>query len=302
MKDNDPKMNKQAFLKKGLKEGSRVAFVSFIILMAIGLAEVLTGYFTGSVTVTADGIDSISDAAISLVVFLGLRFSQRKPDEIFHFGYHKIETLAAFGAAIGMVVIGIFIVQHSIESLLNPHEIENPLIVMAVLGCAGTISLYRAFQMRKIANKYNLLSLKTDAKNSIKDGSASIVGLVSVAIATFLGFQQMDAIGGIIIAGYIFTVAYVAIKSSSLILVDANYDKNLSGGVKRQVESEFDVKVLQVSLRPVGPFFHCEIKVKVSGNMTVRQLNRLTQSISDFVNKASPDINHVTVLPSTEKA
>jgi divalent metal cation (Fe/Co/Zn/Cd) transporter len=53
--------------------------------------------------------------------------------------------------------------------------------------------------MRNIANRHNLLSLRTDAKNSIKDGSASVVAFLSVLIATQLGFSQMDAVGGILL-------------------------------------------------------------------------------------------------------
>ena len=51
--------------------------------------------------------------------------------------------------------------------------------------------------------------------------NSSVVGFLSVLIATQFGFSQMDAIGGIIIAGYIFSVAYVSLRQSSLILVDS---------------------------------------------------------------------------------
>ena len=89
-------------------------------------------------------------------------------------------------AAIGMVAIGIVIFYNPYQALLHPHEIRQPVLTMVVLAAAGAISLHRAFQMRNIANKYNLLSLKTDAKNSIKDGSASIIGFISVLVATQL--------------------------------------------------------------------------------------------------------------------
>ncbi|MFZ0896867.1 MAG: hypothetical protein WAZ77_20395 [Candidatus Nitrosopolaris sp.] len=58
--------------------------------------------------------------------------------------------------------------------------------------------------MQHFTNYCRRSSLRTDAKNSIKDGSASVVAFLSVLIATQLGFSQMDGIGGIIIAGYIF--------------------------------------------------------------------------------------------------
>jgi cation diffusion facilitator family transporter len=208
-------------LEEGIVAGQRIAKISVITLIAIGIVELITGFVSGSVVATADGIDSISDAMISFIVLLGLRIAHRPPDKKFHFGYHKVESFAALMAAIGMVVIGCVIFYHSYQSLVNPHEIKQPILTMVVLAAAGAISLHRAFQMRTIANKYNLLSLKTDARNSIKDGSASVVGFFSVLIASQFGILQADAIGGMIIAGYIFSVSYISLKRSSLILVDA---------------------------------------------------------------------------------
>jgi divalent metal cation (Fe/Co/Zn/Cd) transporter len=77
-------------------------------------------------------------------------------------------------------------------------------------------------------NKYDLLSLKTDAKNSIKDGSASIISFVSVVIAMQIRFLQMDTIGGMIIAVYIFSVSYMSLKNSSFVLVNSCEASNLS--------------------------------------------------------------------------
>jgi divalent metal cation (Fe/Co/Zn/Cd) transporter len=110
---------------------------------------------------------------------------------------------------------------------------------MIVLAAAAGISLHRALQMRKIANKYNLISLKTDAKNSIKDGSASVIGFVSVLVATHFGFLQADAIGGMVIAGYIFSVSYISLKEASLILIDAWQNPRAIVVIKRILEEKF---------------------------------------------------------------
>ena len=160
----------------------------------------MTGYLSGSNVATADGIDSLSDALISFMVLIGLRIAIKPADRKFHFGYHKVESFAALIAAIGMIAVGVVIFYNSYQTLMHPHEINHPYITMIVLAMASALSLHRAFQMRTIANKYNLLSLKTDAKNSIKDGSASVVGFFSILISTQFGFIQMDAIGGMVIA------------------------------------------------------------------------------------------------------
>ena len=62
---------------KGFIEGERIAKLSMVTLICIGLVEILVGQVAHSISLTADGVDSISDAAISMIVWLGLRFSRR---------------------------------------------------------------------------------------------------------------------------------------------------------------------------------------------------------------------------------
>ena len=285
---------------EGIVAGQRIAKISVITLIGIGIAELVTGYISGSVVATADGIDSISDATISFIVLLGLRIAHRPPDKKFHFGYHKVESFAALMAAIGMVIIGVVIFYHSYQSLVQPHEIKQPILTMAVLAVAGAISLHRAFQMRIIANKYNLLSLKTDARNSIKDGSASVVGFFSVLIASQFGILQADAIGGMIIAGYIFSVSYISLKRSSLILVDAWENPKITELVKKTTEERFNyenIKVRSVLLRSSGMVAQAEVHVEVDGNKPLTDVEMLSLEIEMEIRSKIPDIERVSVVP-----
>ena len=287
-------------LSEGLIAGQRIAKISVVTLLGIGVAEILMGYVSGSVVATADGIDSLSDAMISFIVFFGLKMALRPADRKFHFGYHKVESLAALVASIGMVAIGAFILYHSYEALLNPREINHPVPTMIVLAAAGGISLHRAFQMNSIANKYRLLSLKTDAKNSIKDGSASIVGFISVLIASQFGFLQMDAIGGIIIAGYIFSVSYISLKQSSLILVDSWQNPRITEAVKKIVEEKFkeeSVHVKSVLLRPAGALAQAEIHLEIDGNKKLSEVELLLLNIELAIRSQIPNIGRISSIP-----
>ena len=62
-------------VREGITAGKRIAKISVVTLLAIGVVEIVTGYLSGSVVATADGIDSVSDAMISFIVLLGLRIS-----------------------------------------------------------------------------------------------------------------------------------------------------------------------------------------------------------------------------------
>jgi cation diffusion facilitator family transporter len=303
-----------SLVSEGILAGQRIAKISVVTLVSIGIVEILTGYYSGSVVATADGLDSISDAVISFIVLLGLRIAHRPADKKFHFGYHKVESFAALMAAIGMVAIGIVIFYNSYQALIHPHEIRQPVLTMIVLAAAGGISLHRAFQMRNIANKYNLLSLKTDAKNSIKDGSASIIGFLSVLIASQFGFLQMDAIGGMIIAGYIFSVSYISLKRSSLILVDSWQNPKLTEFIKQYIEqkefrigegpeqSQTKVKVRSVLLRPAGIVSQAEVHIEVDGNKPLKDVEMICLQVEMEIRSKFLDLERISIIPHSSIA
>jgi cation diffusion facilitator family transporter len=289
-------------INNGIRCAQKVAKISVITLLSIGLVELLIGEISGSVVATADGIDSLSDAMISFIVFMGLVIAGRPADKKFHFGYYKVESFAALIAAIGMIVMGSIILYQSSSSLLlqHKHEIRQPVLTMIVLGAASIISLYRAVQMRNIANRHNLLSLRTDAKNSIKDASASVVGFVSVLIATQFGFLQMDAIGGMIIAGYIFSVAYVSLKQSSLILVDSWQNPKVTDLIRQTIEEKFKekVKVQQILLRPAGMMVvFAAVDIEVDGSKRFVDVELLTREVEMVIRSKIPYIKKLSVIP-----
>jgi cation diffusion facilitator family transporter len=291
-------------INDGVLCAQRIAKVSVITLLSIGIVELLIGQISGSVVATADGIDSLSDTMISFIVLMGLMIAARPADKKFHFGYYKVESFAALIAAIGMIAIGSIILYQSSSSVLfqHSHEIRLPILTMGVLAGASIISLYRAIQMRKIANKSNLLSLKTDAKNSIKDGSASVVGFLSILIATQFGFSQMDAIGSIIIAGYIFSVAYVSLKQSSLILIDSWQNPNVTKLVRQIVEDNFkkmdQIRVRSILLRPAGMrIIFADIHIEVDGNRKLVDVELLTGQVEMVIRSKIPYIKKISVIP-----
>jgi divalent metal cation (Fe/Co/Zn/Cd) transporter len=171
---------------------------------------------------------------------------------------------------------------------------------MIVLAAAGGISLHRAIQMNSVANKYNLLSLKTDAKNSIKDGSASVIGFLSVLIASQFGLVQMDAIGGMIIAGYIFSVSYISLKQSSLILVDSWQNPKLTDMVKHIVEEKFkeeNIRVKSVLLRPAGAMAQAEVHLEIDGNKKLADVELLLVMIEMSIRSQIPAIARISSIP-----
>jgi len=287
-------------LAGSFQAGERVAKFSFMTLVSIGLVELAIGSWTGSVGLTADGVDSISDSVISVIVWIGLHYSRRRPDARFHFGYHKVESLSALVVSIGMVGVAGYIMLHSYFTFLNPRAINYPEVAFITLLCAGTVSLYRAFRMRAVAKKYGLLSLRTDANNSLKDGTASFVVLANVAGAS-LGFLQLDAVGGMIVSAYIIGIAYVAIKESSLVLLDACESPEMTSVLANALKTVNGVQdVKSIKLRPSGPYLTGIISLVVDGQKTIVESEGIRRQVLDTVSAIVEPLGEITVIFRSE--
>ncbi len=260
------------------EEARRAAWVSIWTLIAIGITEVLISFFSSSLTLFADGLDSLADALVSFVVWFGIRMIHRPKSRLFPFGYTKIESFAAFVAAVVILLLGSFIVYNAYRHFLHPEPVGNYPITMIALAAAGAVSLQRAFKVRSVAKKYDLISLNLDAKNSIKDGTASFLGLGSV-IAAFFGIPFMDAVGSIMIAGYIFYMAFTALKESALVLIDAVKNPEMQAEMTRYIEAKFNVKVEKILLRPTGQEFYAQIHVELNKNMSLNDANDIMAKI-----------------------
>jgi cation diffusion facilitator family transporter len=281
---------------KAFEEGKRAAWASIWTLLAIGIAEIVISTATGSLTLSADGLDSMADALVSFIVWFGITMLRKPKSKLFHFGYTKIESFAAFVAAVVIVVLGAFIVYHAYERIiLHPVQMMNPEITMIALIAAGSISLHRAFRVRSIAKKYNLISLNLDAKNSIKDGSASFVGFGSV-LAEYFGIAYMDSVGSMIIAGYIFYMAYTAFRESTLVLIDAVKNPLLENDIAEFVEHKFNVNVDDVLIRPLGHAFSAQLHVVLDQNLTLKEAYEILTKINAAVSERF-GTEETTVIP-----
>ena len=292
----------QRKINQGILAGKRIAKISVFSMLSIGILGLVIASLSGSVVTFANSMNSLTYALISFIVFVGLYMAYCPANGKFHFGYHKVESFIALMAAMGMVAMGLVIVYNSFQSLVSPYEIKQPIATMVVLASAATISFYSAFQMRTVANKYNLLSFQIYAKSSINGGLVSTMGLFSVLVATQLGFLQMDAIGSMVIAGYIFYIAYVSFKQSSLILIDAWENPKAVDKIKKILEENENfkktVKISSILLRPAGTTgAYAEIHLAIDGSMPLTDVELLCIQIETAIKSGISIIKRVATIP-----
>jgi cation diffusion facilitator family transporter len=274
----------------------RIAKLSVLTLVGIGLVELFVGFWTGSLGLKADGVDSLSDSVISLIVWVGLHYSRRRPDARFHFGYHKVESFSALIVSLGTVAIAVYILYRSYQVFLNPVPLLSPGIALITLIACGAVSAYRAYQMRIIARQSGLLSLRANANNSIKDASASFIVFASV-LGSSLGVYSLDALGGMIISVYIFAVAYLAIRESTLILLDACESPKMVSVLTTALRTVEGVKsVGSIRLRPSGPYLTGIVSILVDGARTVSETEDLRRKLLEVVSAVIDPVGEISFV------
>ena len=268
----------------------------------VGLVEVVMGIFTLSIALIADGTQSFADAGVSLIVWIGLRISRKAPDRSFHFGYYRFETLSSIIAAIFMASLGIVVLFESYQNLSNPKPVANPEVAMIVALAAASVSAVLLVYKRRAAKKYDSMALKTDATNSIKDVLTSITAFVGIALGTYFGIAQTDAIAGIIISLFVFTMVYTIIKEASLVLLDAFHSPETVAAVESIANTFEQVKsVHNIRLRKVGSYIIGDLHITVDSNMTVKEAAKLSAEIEAKTMKEYSDIIEMNVIVEPAK-
>jgi len=279
-----------------LAKGGRIAKISFVILVLVGVVEVLVGVFSFSVALIADGVQSFADAVVSLIVWTGLRLSGKAPDGRFHFGYYRVETFSSIIAAFFMIVLGGAILYESYLEFLSPTEIVHAEVAIAVALVATAIALVQFLFKTRAAKRYDSLALKTDAFNSVKDVLTSLTAFFGIAFSKYFGIVQTDGIAGIIIALFVFTVAYTIIKEASLVLMDACQCTDILLDIENIAKSVRHVKEAHsIRMRKLGPYLMGDMHVVVDADMTVKEADQIATKIEEQVKQEFDEVTEIKV-------
>jgi cation diffusion facilitator family transporter len=280
-------------------KAQNVAGITLLILVVLGVIQIILGETVSkSVALTANGIDCIGDGFVSGIVWVGLRFFRRPADHKFHYGYYKLENLAAISAAIVMIVLASYITYRSYLQLTDPHDIELPIVGAIIALIAALIAWGLGFKKYLEWKQSNLSSVKLDAFNTIKDGTASFLAVIALLLSGY-GYPIADAVVGFIIAAIILSIGFATIKESSYILVDACDTECIEQGqvIRNLVDKIDGVKSAKIlRLRRTGPVLQGEIEIHVPGDMSIAEVNKIRSEINKMLKERIPDIERLTVV------
>lgn len=199
--------------------GVRRAYGMLCSLTGIGLnillflGKYLAGRLSGSIAMTADAFNNLSDAGSSVITLLGFRMAAKKPDPGHPFGHGRIEYLSGVAVSLIIIVVGVQLGLESINKIISPEPVDAGLVPMLVLVASICVKGYMFAYNRGIGRKINSPGMSATAVDSLSDCIATGVVLISMLLARFADVNA-DGWGGAAVAVFIIFSGFRAAKET----------------------------------------------------------------------------------------
>ena len=218
------------------KYGVLCGSVGIGLNLLLFLAKFFAGTISGSIAITADAFNNLSDAGSSLVTIVGFKLAGQKPDPSHPFGHGRMEYLSGLAVSVLILLMGFELLQSSVDKIRHPAAIEFSWlsVVILLLGIAG--KLYMSYYNRAVGNKINSAAMKATAADSLSDSISTAAVLAATLIAHFFSVN-IDGWVGVAVACFILYAGYNAARATIDPLLGQAPDPELVTDVEKTVLS-----------------------------------------------------------------
>lgn len=185
--------------------------VGIICNCLLAAGKLIVGHMTSSMSITADGLNNLSDGASSIVTLLGFKLAEKPADRKHPYGHARIEYIAGLTVAVMILFIGLELGKSSVQKFINPEPIEFSFTAVWVLCASILVKLFMMLFNLKMGRRINsntLLATAADSRNDVMTTSAvlaaSIVehfydvridGVMGIAVSLFILYSGIKLAG-----------------------------------------------------------------------------------------------------------
>ena len=182
--------------------GMLCSLVGILLNVLLFAGKYIAGTLAGSIAVTADAFNNLSDAGSSVITLLGFRLASRKPDPGHPFGHGRIEYISGVAVSIIIIVVGVQLGLESIDKIRSPEPVDAGTLPMLILAASICVKGYMYFYNRAVGRKINSPGMRATASDSLSDSVATLVVLLGMLAARIWGVN-IDGWSGAAVALFI---------------------------------------------------------------------------------------------------
>jgi cation diffusion facilitator family transporter len=286
---NDPASNMQS--------GARIAFTGMLVNVVLAAAKISAGLFGNSYVLIADGIESALDIAGSAVIWGGLKFAARPPDETHPYGHGKAEPMAAGIVAMGVIFAAIGLAIQSVREIFTPHHGPAPFTLVVLV----VVIVVKEFLFRvviRVGKNVESTAVQTDAWHHRADALTSIAAFLGISVALIGGEKWYSADDW----AALFACAVIAFNGGRLLFpaLREMLDTAPRGEIVSRIQTAAGsvpgvINVEKCLVRKMGISFYVDLHVGVEGRISVREGHDIAHQVKDAIKQTDARIADVLV-------
>src|ERR1700730_1571044 len=280
-----------------LQTGARAAVFGMIVNLIFAAAKILGGLFGNAYVLIADGIESTLDIAGSFIIWGGLKFAARPPDETHPYGHGKAEPIAAIIVAVGVLAAAIGLAIQSAREIFLPHHGPAPY----TLGILIVVIVVKEFLFRyvnRIGRDVESTAVQTDAWHHRSDALTSSAAFIGISVALIGGkrWQSADDWAALFACAVIAANGIRLLRPAFYEIMDtAPRGKIVRAicGVAGSVPGVLEVEKCRA--RKMGLDFYVDLHARVDGNMSVQEGHEIAHRVKSAIQQSDSRVADVLV-------
>ncbi|MEM7172650.1 MAG: cation diffusion facilitator family transporter [Pseudomonadota bacterium] len=235
---------------------------------------------TGSLSLLATLIDSLLDAAASLINLFAVRQALVPADKEHRFGHGKAEPLAALGQAAFITGSAVFLVIEALSRLAEPKAITHGPTGIAVMIFALTLTLCLALYQVHVIRRTGSLAISADLLNYKGDILVNLAVIIALVLGSTLGWRLADPLFGLGIAAFIIYNAFLIARSSLHMLMDHELPDDQRENIKAIILDSPEVLGIQdLRTRASGPQTFIQFHIEMDGRTSLDVVHEIAGGI-----------------------
>ena len=257
---NDPGVRNQI--------GTMASWTGIILNILLAAGKSTTGIISGSISVIADGLNNLMDAAGSVITLIGFKISGKKADKKHPFGHGRIEYLSGLAVAVLVLLVGIELGESSIGRILNPEPVEFGWLTLGILAVSVLLKLWMAYFSKNVGQKINSTALTAVAVDNRNDALATSAVFITALISRF-GAINLDGWAGLGVAIFFFYSGIIFLKETSIPLLGESPSDELVVHIIEKIESyQCVLGIHDLIVHDYGPGrCYASVHVELPGNV-----------------------------------
>ncbi len=193
--------------------GSLCSIVGIFLNVLLFIGKYVAGIISGSIAVTADAFNNLSDAGSSVITLVGFKLAGKEPDSHHPFGHGRMEYITGFIVSVIIMLMGFELASSSFDKILHPTPVDASVLSIVILIASIGVKAYMAIYNRSIGKKIHSPAMSATSADSLSDTIATAVVLISTFVQQFSSFE-IDGWCGIAVSLFIFRAGILAARDT----------------------------------------------------------------------------------------